>query len=80
MEVIDEAGDEIGDVGRVVDVEASIDSCPILTTRRRERSSSRSRVLAVPRVLTYDERIEAENRFLEEDEFEFELNPKESKF
>jgi len=80
MEVIDEAGDEVGDVGRVVDVEASIDSCPILTTRRRERSSSRSRVLAVPRVLTYDERIEAENRFLEEDEFEFELNPKESKF
>lgn len=64
----------------MVDVEAFVDFCPILTTWRRERSSTRSRILAVPRVLTYDEKIKAENRFMEEDEFEFELNPKDSKF
>lgn len=80
MQVINEVGDEVDGAGQVIDVEASVDSCPILTTRRRERSSSRSRVAAAPRVLTYDERIEAENRFMEEDEFEFELNPKDSKF
>lgn len=80
MLVIDEVGGEIDDAGRVVDVEAFVDFCPILTTWRRERSSTRSRILAVPRVLTYDEKIKAENRFMEEDEFEFELNPKDSKF